>query len=300
MDSEYVVFSGAAHPALAADVARELGAGAALAITRRTPDGELLVHAPPSVHGRIAVVVQPTQHPGGEHLLELLLVTDACRRAGARRIFAIVPYMGYARQERRTEPGAALGMRVAAEVLATGRFDRIVTYDLHSAAIEGFFGQPVEQLAAFGDLAEAVRPWSDGSVVVAPDLGAAKLAREYAHQLGLPMAVVHKTRTSPTDVEVDTVIGDVRGKRPILVDDMISTAGTIAAAASALRAQGAAGKAIVVATHALLVDPAVSRLAALDLDRLVVTDTLPARELPFPCVVVSVASRIAATIRRAS
>jgi ribose-phosphate pyrophosphokinase len=297
---ELVVLRGSAHPDLAAALADELGAKLGSYETLRFPDGEIRTEVGADVQACHAVLVQPTNRPGGEHLLELLFMADACRRAGARAISAIIPYLGYARQDKRTRQGQALGMRVVGDVLGCARFEHVVVIDLHADQVEGFLDVPVEHLSAVPLLAEAVRRHAGrDAVVVSPDLGAARLARAYAEILGLPTAILHKTRTSGVDVVVERVIGDVRGRRPILVDDMITTGGTLAAAAGALAAEGCTPDVTAVATHAVLVPPAVDRLKGMGLGRLIVSNSLPPpRDLPFPCEIVDVAPLLAEGVLR--
>jgi ribose-phosphate pyrophosphokinase len=279
---------------LASSIARSLDAEVRTPI-RRFPDGELGVDVGADVSGQIAVIVRSLENPVGEHLLELALMADGCRRAGARAIVAAIPYMGYARQERRSGGGAALGMRVVADFVEAGRFDRIVTVDLHSPAVEGFFDVPMEHILVSAELAEALRGHvREGSVVVAPDLGALKRAREVAQLLQLPWAVVHKSRSSPTAVEAHQIVGDVRGLRPVIVDDMISTGATIVAAAEALVNHGCADDFVVSATHPVLSEGAVARLGGFRLRSLVVANTLALPEMRgFSSEVVDVGPRIA-------
>jgi ribose-phosphate pyrophosphokinase len=236
----------------------------------------------------------------GEHLMELLLMADACWRAGAARLMAVVPYFGYARQDRRAHPGEALGGKLVVDLLERGRFERVVAVHLHTPALEGCFGMPLEHLDASHLLAEAARPTEGGSsVVVSPDLGAVKLAERYARQLGLPLAIVHKTRTSGSEVSVRGLVGEVRGLRPIIVDDMISTAGTIAATADTVLKAHCAQDITVVATHALLVGPAVERLSRIPIRRLISTDSVSlSRPLPFEHTVVGLAPLLADAICR--
>jgi ribose-phosphate pyrophosphokinase len=267
---------GTAHPALGNAIARELGVTPLSGSIERTPDGELLVRADERARGREVAIVQPTFAPVGEHLLELLLLADACWRLGVARITAAIPYLGYARQDRRSLFGEALGSSVFASALASAPLERVFVVDPHNAAVEGGFSCPVENLTAVPLLARAVERLVEGDcVIVAPDLGATKLAQQYGRLLNKPMAIVHKHRLSPRDVVAERVIGEVRGRQPVLVDDMISTAATIAAAIELLLAQGAKPPAVVVATHGLFAPPAAERLRALPIAKVLTTDSVP-------------------------
>jgi len=269
------LFTGTANPVLSRAVADALGVPLSRADVGCFPDGELHVELQETVRGHDVYLLQPTSPPVERHLLELLLLADACRRAGAARITGVVPYFGYARQDRRASGRAAVAARVVAELIDTRGFARMVALDLHSPALEGFFATPLEHLTAVPVLVRALgasRPAN--GVIVAPDLGAAKLAERYAKALVLPVAIVHKVRASGTDVEVHGITGEVRNRSPIIVDDMISTGGTIAAAAAALIEAGCEPDLSVVASHALLVGPAVGRLRALRLRRLIVSDSV--------------------------
>ncbi|HSQ62544.1 MAG TPA: ribose-phosphate pyrophosphokinase [Polyangiaceae bacterium] len=300
--SKLVVLAGGAHGRLAESLAHELDLELGAYGAQRFPDGEMYVEVGAETRGRHVVLVQTGAEPAAEHLLELLLLTDACRRAGASAVSAVIPYLPYARQDHRTRPGESLAMRVVGDLLGRAGFERVYAVDLHSSTVEGFIGAPVEHLSAAPLLAQSLRKHAGkGAVIVAPDLGAAKLAGEYARILELPMAIVHKTRQSPREVAVVKVFGHVRGLRPIVVDDMITTGGTVAATLKALDAEGAAGDATVAATHALMVDEAVERLERAGVRRLLVTDTLPfTRPLPFPMEVVSVSRLLADAIQRAT
>jgi ribose-phosphate pyrophosphokinase len=294
-----ILIAGSAHPALAASLARELGQPLGPCAITPFPDGELDIEVQADVRGRDVLLVQPTQPPVGEHLLELTLLSDACRRAGAKSVSAVVPYLGYARQDRRETGREPLGARVVAELLAAGRIDRLVCLDLHSRAVEGCFPQPVEHASAISALTQRLADLPRPAVVVSPDLGAVKRAEAFARPLGLPVAVVHKQRHSGSDVTAVGVVGDVKGLHALVVDDMISTAGTVCAAIKAVIDAGAKPGVTVAATHGLFVGPALGRLAACSPRRVVVTDSVPQpRQVPFPLDVVPCAPVLAEVLRR--
>lgn len=294
------LLAGSANPALATKVAARVGQPLGGRDLDVFPDGELHVAVHDSVRGHDVYLLQPTPHPVERHLFELLMLADACRRAGAARVTAVVPYFAYARQDRRASGREAVGARVVTDLFGTGSFTRVVAIDLHTAALEGFFTTPLEHLTALPVLVDAIRGDRPANgVVVAPDAGAGKLAEHYARLLHLPMAVVQKVRRSGAEVEAQGVTGDVRQRVPVIVDDMISTGGTIAAAASALLAAGCEPDMTVVATHGLFVGEAPRRLAALRLRRLIVTDSVAVPELPgLPLRVASVDGLLAEAIVR--
>lgn len=263
------------------------------------PDGELHVRVDERVRDALVYLVQPTGPPVERHVLELLLLADACRRAGARHISAVIPYFGYARQDRRTQPGEAVGVRVIANLLATAGLDAIVVIDPHVPTLEAISTVPVTALSAVPILADSLKgDLPSGSVLVAPDLGAVKLAERYASILDLPVAVVHKTRLSGTEVRARQVIGDVSGRMPVIVDDMISTGATIAAAARAVAEAGSRPDMVVAATHGLFCGAAADVLSDMGIRRLLVTDTLPTRgRRPPQTEAVSVGPLLADAIR---
>lgn len=268
------IVAGSAHPALAGAIATALGDEPVDCRLERFPDGELrpVVGA---VRGADVYVVQPTGPAVHEHLIELLLLLDACRRGGADRLTAVVPYFGYARQDRRTRAGQAVGARVIIRTLAASA-DRLVIVDPHTAGLEAMCDVPMEMLTAVPVIAGALeQQTSDAAVVVSPDLGAVKLAEHYAGLLGRPVAVVRKTRLSGTTVRAEELIGDVAARPAVVVDDMISTGGTVDAAVRVLLAHGATQDITVAATHGLLVSAARDRLRQLPIRRLLLTDTLP-------------------------
>ena len=289
--------AGSANIPLATSIALELGSTLCNRTVRRFADGELHVEVEQSVRGHDVYVIGSTSHPVDEHVMELLFLADACRRAGAARLTAVVPYFGYARQDRRASGREAVGAAVSAGLIETAGFSRIVTIDLHAPEIEGFFRIPLEHLSATRLLAESVRTRGD-SVIVAPDLGAVKLAERYQAFLHLPVVVLHKTRLSGSDVSLRSIIGEVKDRAPLVVDDMITTGGTIEAAVKGLLDAGCKPNVSVVATHALFVGPAVERLQALPIQQLIGTNSVEPDALPTHLQVVNLAPMIAEAIRR--
>jgi ribose-phosphate pyrophosphokinase len=294
------LISGSANPALAGAIATTLRVRLTSVGIYRFPDGELHVEIQESIRGDDVYLIQPTGPPVDEHLMELLLVADACRRAGVAHLTAVIPYFGYERQDRRATGREPVSARLVADMIQTCGVDRVVAVDLHSAALEGFFDIPLEHVSAVSILAATV--CSDvkaNSVVVSPDLGAAKLADAYARHLNLPVAIVHKIRVSGEAVSVTGINGNVRGFAPIIVDDMISTGGTVEAAIHALLGAGSESEIDVVATHALLVGSALQRLRALPVRRLIVSDSVAMPTgLPPIVRVVSIAPLLADVIER--
>jgi ribose-phosphate pyrophosphokinase len=276
------VFTGNAHRELAQSVCARLEIPLGDATVDRFPDGEINVKINEDVRGRDVFVVQPTCPPVNDSLLELLILVDTLRRASAARVTAVIPYYGYARKDRKDEGRVPITAKLIANLIARSGVDRVVCLDLHAPQIQGFFDIPVDHLYAsriFIDYwrAQGMEGIKDGCVV-APDVGGIKQARAYAKLLGINLAIVDKRRVSSDTTEVAHVIGTVEGMRCILVDDMISTAGTITEAARALRTNGAR-EVHVCATHAVLCGPAKTRLDEAPIDSVVVTDTIPLREL---------------------
>lgn len=295
-----LIASSTAGP-LAARLAEALGVVLAPVQDEVFPDGERKVGVGQSVRNEDVFILSPTGAPVGESLLELRLIADACWHGGAARLVGVIPYFGYARQDRRGCEGEALGMRVAADLLAGAGFTRLVLVDLHTPASEGCFSCPVDHLGAVQLLAAALRPGlPEPAVVVAPDLGAAKLAGRFASLLGLPTALVQKTRLSGQEVTTGEVLGNVEGRVPLIVDDMISTGATIEGALRALVARGCRSGALVVATHGLLVAGAGARLAAAGVARILVTDSLPGGQASgsVPVERISLAPLLAERIRQ--
>jgi len=269
------LFCGGANPALAQSISEYLGVPLGAAKIDPFPDGEVLVKIEEDVRGRDVFLLQPTCSPVNESLMRLLIFIDCVRRASAERITAVIPYFGYARQDRKDEGRVPITAKLAANLIATAGADRVLTLDLHAAQIQGFFDIPVDNLYAEPVLS---RYWSQKDltdlVLVSPDPGNAKRARIYADRLGGDLAIIDKRRVSGSDVEVGRIIGDVQGCTVLMMDDMIATAGTICSAARLCREEGAK-KVYVGATHGVLCGPAPERLREAPIDELVVTDTIP-------------------------
>ncbi len=296
--SRLVLISGRSSGALSVAVASKLGTRLSALTLERFPDGELHVELGESVRGADVFVVQSLSQPVDAHLLELLLVGDAARRAGARRLTAVVPYLAYARQDRRARGREPVAARLVADLIATAGFQRVVAIDLHQPALEGMFSVELEHLSAAERLEAQLGPLAEDSVIVAPDLGAAKLAERLASRLERPAALVHKTRHAADRVSVRRISGQTRGLRPIIVDDMISTGGTLIAAGRALQESGATPPFTVVATHGVFSKDALARLSTLPIDRVIVTNTIAHDSLPGFVHVVDVTPLLATAIHR--
>ncbi|HKQ91355.1 MAG TPA: ribose-phosphate pyrophosphokinase [Blastocatellia bacterium] len=300
MNNSFTIFAGRANVALATSVAVEMGARLGACSVERFPDGELSVRLDEPVRGREVLIIQPTSPPVNDHLIELLAFADACRRASAAHITAVMPYFGYARADKRhgrREPITA--SMVAAMMQAVG-VNHVVTIDLHAPQIEGFFHIPVDSLTTAPVMVEALRPGLPPDiVVVSPDAGRVRMATEYARLLGAPVAVLHKERASGVETRITRLVGDVRDRPCLIIDDMISTGGTIAESVEALLEAGARPEIIVAATHGLLLAGAREKLARAVTREVLVTDTVapPAHDWP-QLRVVSVAPLIASALRR--
>ncbi|PID97249.1 MAG: ribose-phosphate pyrophosphokinase [Actinomycetales bacterium] len=277
-----MIFSGRAHPALAEAVAENIGTTIVPTEAYEFANGEIYVRYEESVRGCDAFVIQSHTAPINEWIMEQLIMIDALKRASAKRITVVLPFYGYARQDKKHRGREPISARLMADVLKTAGADRLMTIDLHTAQIQGFFDGPVDHLMALPILSEHVidKYGSEELSVVSPDAGRIKVAEQWSRRLGgAPLAFVHKTRdpARPNESVANRVVGSVRGRTCILVDDMIDTGGTICKAADALLAEGAAGV-VIAATHAILSGPAVERLKATGASEVIVTDTLPLRD----------------------
>ncbi|HEX6041375.1 ribose-phosphate pyrophosphokinase [Longimicrobium sp.] len=296
--SDYILFAGSANPALARAVADTLGVPLGDCAVERFPDGETSVRVLESVRGKDVYLLQPTCPPVNDNAMELLVFADACRRAAAGRIHAVVPYYGYARSDKRHGRREPITASLVSLLMREAGIDHVVTLDLHTDQIEGFFPGPFDTLTAVPTLCAALKPELPAqSVVVAPDAGRVKLATEYAARLDVPLAVLHKRRESGTETHVTHLVGEVEGRACVIIDDMIATGGTLVESVNALREAGAASF-VVMATHALLMRNALERLADAGVERVFVTDSVPPREDPRGILrVVSVAPLLASALR---
>ncbi len=301
--STMAVFTGNANPQLAQDIARHLTVPLGRAAVSRFSDSESTVELLENVRGRDVFIVQPTCPPANDHLMELLVMTDACRRASAERITAVIPYFGYARQDRRPRAmRVPITAKLVANMIASAGVNRVLTVDLHADQIQGFFDIPVDNVYASPVLLGDV--WKqkyDNLMVVSPDVGGVVRARALAKRLDdAELAIIDKRRPRPNESEVMNIIGEVKGKTCVLIDDLVDTAGTLCHAAEALKANGAK-KVLAYITHAVLSGPAIDRISQSQLDELVVTDTIPLRPDARNCKKIrqlTVAGLLAETMRR--
>jgi ribose-phosphate pyrophosphokinase len=298
--SDLKVFSGSAHQTLTKEIAEFLGIQVGQARLRRFPDSEVSFQIDENIRGADVFIVQPTCAPVDPHIMELLVMIDAFKRSSAARITAVIPYYGYARQDRKDKPRVPISAKLVANLLSAAGTNRVLTMDLHKAQIQGFFDIPVDHLFAAPVIIEYLcRIDSPRLTIVSPDAGGAERARAYAKRLNAELAVIDKRRTDDGTTEVMNVIGDVEGRTCILQDDIIDTAGTIQKAATALSAAGAE-RILACAVHPVLSGPAIDRVQNAPIDQLIVTNTIPLRGEAQQCkkiVVLSVARLLGQAIR---
>jgi ribose-phosphate pyrophosphokinase len=298
-----MVFSGNANLKLASDIARELNVSMGKAVVGRFSDGEVMVEVMENVRGRDVYVIQPTCAPAADNFMELVVLIDAFKRASASRVTAVIPYFGYARQDRRPRSARVpITAKVAASIISNVGTDRVVTIDLHADQIQGFFDCPVDNVYASPlTLADIWQKQSGHDiVVVSPDVGGVLRARAVAKRLDADLAIIDKRRPRANVSTVMNIIGDVEGKCCVMVDDMVDTAGTLCSAAGALKEEGAS-RVVAYCVHPVLSGPAVDNIIQSELDELVVTDTIPLNEAAKACPKIrqlSVAQMLAETIRR--
>lgn len=272
------IFTGAAHPQLAADIATYLGQQLADATVTTFPDGESFVKINDNIRGRDIFIVQPTCPPTNQNIMELLIMVDAARRASADRITAVIPFFGYARQDRKDQPRVPITAKLVANLLVAAGVQRVLTMDLHAQQLQGFFDIPVDHLYALPVMVKHIRKMDlSNLVVVSPDVGGVKMASAYAEALGAGLAIVVKRRKNATEVEPLHVIGDVEGKNILIVDDITETAGTLVSAAKILRTLGV-GDIYAGVSHAVLTDLSIERLKDSEIKQLITTDSVPGSE----------------------
>ena len=292
------IFAGSASLDLAEKIAEALGMNLGDMQVEHFADGEFSVYYKDSIRGKDVFLVQST-YPSSDNLMELLLMVDAAKRASAHYIAAVIPYFGWARQDRKDKPRVSIGAKLMADLLSTAGVTRVITMDLHADQIQGFFNVPVDHLYASMVFIDYLRKTSDleNTVIATPDVGGAKRANSYAKFLGVPMVICHKSRAKANEVAEMTIIGDVTGKDVILVDDIVDTAGTICKAADLMMSNGARSV-HAVASHAVLSDPATERINASSLKEMIFTDSIPLRKQSDKLHIVSVANVFAEAISR--
>lgn len=297
MKSPLAIFSGTSNPALARAIAKEYGTTLGNITIKEFSDGEQYVKFEQSIRGEDIFLIQPTPPPG-DNIIELLLMLDAAKRASVKRVTAVIPYFGYARQDRKDQPRVSIGSKLMANLLVEAGADRVLTMDLHAAQIQGFFDIPLDHLYAsrvFIDHFE--KNPIENLVVVAPDVGSLKMARSYSKKLGATLAFIDKRRPKPNESEIMNIIGEVEGKNVLIVDDLIDTAGTLTNAAAAMKERGALNISAI-CSHPILSGPAFQRIDDSPINELLVTDTIPLRQLSDKIKVLSVANIFAEAIQR--
>ncbi|MBS3905869.1 MAG: ribose-phosphate pyrophosphokinase [Syntrophaceae bacterium] len=294
------IFTGNSNIDLVEEIARDLGTAMGKSLVKNFSDGEINVEIDESVRGMDVFVVQSICHPVNNNLMELLILIDALKRASAERITAVLPYYGYARQDRKVSPRAPISAKLLADLITTAGASRILTVDLHAGQIQGFFNIPVDHLFAAPVLLEYLKKLKNDLVIVSPDAGGVERARAYAKRLDTSLAIIDKRREGPNVSQVMNIIGDVEGMVAIIVDDLVDTGGTLARAAYALMEKGA--KAVYACcTHPVLSGKAVEIISGSPIEEMIVTNTIPLREEANACrkiKVLSVSSLLADAIRR--
>jgi len=285
------LLAGNSNPEFAAALATSLGAELGRRDLRRFADGEVYVEIKDNVRGRDVFIIQSTCAPANEHLMELLVIMDAVKRASADRVTVVLPYYGYARQDRKVAPRSPISAKLVADLLQVAGADRIVSLDLHAGQIQGFFDIPVDNMYASPALIPPMRKMAEGQdiIIVSPDAGGVQRARAYGKKIGAPIAMIDKRRERAGEVAEMNIIGEVEGRFAIIVDDMVDTAGTLTKAAKAVVGAGATGVAAV-CTHPVLSGPAIERISASVLHSLIVSDSIPLRDEAKACGKIQVAS----------
>lgn len=301
MESSIRVFSGNASRTLSQSICSILGIQMGAADVKRFSDGESAVDIKESIRGKDIFLIQSTYQPANENLMELLVMLDAVKRASATRITAVIPYFGYARQDRKASPRAPITAKLVANLLTVAGADRVLTMDLHAGQIQGFFDIPLDNLYSRPVMLDYLKDrYKENLVIVSPDAGGVERARSLAKALEADLAIIDKRRQRANESEVMNIIGDVKGKNCLLVDDMVDTAGTLTHAAAALAEKGAK-RVSACCTHAVLSGPAIERINASPIEEMIVTDSIPLRGSAVDCgkiTVLSVAPLLAEAIKR--
>jgi ribose-phosphate pyrophosphokinase len=304
MPNTIKVFTGNANPELAQSIAESLGTEIGRADVKTFSDGEIFIELGENVRGMDVFIIQPTCAPANTNLFELLVLLDTCRRASAQRVTAVIPYFGYARQDRKVRPRTPITAKLCADLITTAGCDRILTVDLHAGQIQGFFNIPVDNLFAMPVLLDRIREITDRNepvTVISPDPGGVERARAFAKRLNdAELAIADKRREKPNVAEVFRIVGEVEDTTAIIVDDMVDTAGTLTETAKALQ-QAGARRVLAAATHPVLSGPAIKRIEESPLEHMIVTDSIPLRSGRESCekiTVTSVATLLAEAIRR--
>lgn len=271
----YKLISGTANPKFAKKVANFLAKELAEVTVNRFSDGEINVNITESVRGQDVFIIQPTCAPANDNLMELLIIVDALKRSSAGTINAVIPYFGYARQDRKAAPRVPISAKLVADMLETAGVERVITIDLHAAQIQGFFNIPVDHLVGATLFVDYIKSKNlPNPIIASPDVGGVARARTYAEKLGYDLVIVDKKREKANESEVMNIIGEVKGRDVIILDDMVDTAGTLTKAADVLKAKGA-NSVMALCTHGVLSGPAFDRIEKSSLDELVITDTIP-------------------------
>ncbi len=296
--SNYMIFSGTANPALSQEISEYLDTPLSKATINRFSDGEINIQIAESVRGKDVYIVQPTSAPANSNLMELLIMVDALKRSSAKSITAVIPYFGYARQDRKAAPRVPISAKLVADMLETAGVTRVITVDLHASQIQGFFNIPVDNLYGANLFMDYIRTKElKNPIIASPDIGGVARARYFAERLGLEMVIVDKRRQKANEAEVMNIIGSVEGKDVVLIDDMIDTAGTMVKGAKALKANGATSV-MAYCTHPVLSGPAFERIENGELDELVVSNTISLSKESSKITVLSIADLLGESIRR--
>ena len=301
MNGELILFTGNSNPNLAQEIAAYFGLPLGKAFVGTFSDGEIRVEIGENVRGKDVFVVQSTCPPVDHHLMELLIMIDALKRASARRITAVISYYGYGRQDRKVKPRVAITAKLIADLITTAGANRVLSMDLHAGQIQGFFNIPVDHLFAAPVMLEYIKThFQNHLTIVSPDAGGVERARAFAKRLGAGLAIIDKRRDVPNLAEAVNIIGDVKGETVVILDDMVDTAGTLTEAAHVLRSREV-NSVYACCTHAVLSGPAIERLVNSPIEKLVVTNTIPLKETAQNCgkiEVLSVASLLGEAIKR--